>query len=163
MINRKIEARIKLGLIAALVLFALSLLMAQKATPNYGPFFSLKRIQEKVILSLKNNPSERVDYMRVLLDNRLDELSRDVRSGKYGYILPAASRYSTLAGEITDLIIANNLTDKVEPTKNQFLKHQKVLEEVYVIYPKNTDNEEYKYIEDDMNYLKIYLEKLSDI
>lgn len=160
MINRKIETRIKLGLITVLTIFALSLLIAQKATPNYGPFFSLKRVQEKLYLSLKNNPSDRVDYMSLLLNNRLDELQRDVKSEKYGYILPSASRYSTLAGEITDLIITNNLTNKIEQTKNQFLSHQKILNDLYVIYPKNTDNLEYKYIEDDINYLDLYFDKL---
>lgn len=161
MLSRKIETRIKLGLIAILAVFALSLILAQEATPNFGPLFALKRTQEKIFLSLKNTPSERVDYMSALLDNRLDELSRDVKSQNYGYILPSASRYSTLAGQITDLIAANNLTDKVEPIKIQFLNHKKTLKDIYVIYPKNTKNVEYKYIEDDINYLDLYLDKLS--
>ncbi len=163
MLGKQIETRIKLGLITVLAVFALSLILAQKATPNSGPFFALKRTQERIFLSLKNNPPDRIDYMSRLLDNRLDELNRDVKSQRYGYILPAASRYSTLAGQITDLIVANKLTDKVNPVKIQFLNHKKILREIYVIYPKNTENVEYKYIEDDINYLDLYLDKLSKV
>lgn len=107
--------------------------------------------------------------MSALLDNRLGELSSIVKSKNYNYVLPSASRYSTLAGQMTELLIANNfiannLNGYSDSIKNQFLNHQKVLHDVYVLYPKNIpDDEEYKYIEDDINYLKIYLDKLSQV
>lgn len=158
-----LQTKIQLFLIAALALFALSLILSQKANPSIPPLFSLKRIQEKVYLKLKSNPQERLDYMLYLLNNRLEELDGVVKGKKYQYVLPAASRYSTLAGEIAQLITTNNLTDMVTPIKNQFEEHKKRLNELYVLYPKNTDNVEYKYIEDDINYLNIYLDQLSKV
>jgi len=157
-----IKVKTQLGLIAVLVIIALSLILAQSASPDSSLLFGLKRVQEKVYLRLKNAPSDKLDYMSLLLDRRLTELDSQVRRQSYGYILPSALRYSTLAGQIAEMIMANNMTDKVASTTNQFKEHQKVLYDVYVIYPKNTDNVEYKYIEDDINYLKIYLDKLSN-
>lgn len=155
--------KIQLGLIIFLAIAVLSLILSQKANPDFPPFWGLKRIQEKVFLKLKSNPQEKLDYMSFLLDRRLEELNNQVRRQSYSYILPSALRYSTLAGQITEMIVGNNMQDKVTSTTAQFIAHQKVLQEIYVIYPKNTDNVEYKYIEDDINYLSIYLDQLTTL
>jgi len=140
-----------------------SLLLSVKVSPDMPPFFALKRGQEKVFLKLKSSSSDRVDYMSSLLETRLQELQSQVNNKSYGYILPSASRYSTLAGQITDLVAANNMVDKIDALKSQFERHKKVLDDVYIAYPKNTDNVEYKYIQDDFNYLDLYLDKLSKV
>lgn len=159
----KTKIRVKLGLIAILLIFSVSLLLSQRISPNIIPLFALKRVQEKVFLSLKPGDSERLDYMSYLLDNRLGELKYLVYSKNYSYVLPSSLRYSTLAGQITDLILTNNLNHRAQEVENKFLKHKQFLKEIYDYYPKNTDNVEYKYIEDDINYLDLYLNKLSKI
>lgn len=155
--------RIQLVLIFIVAFFALSLILSQKANPDSTLTFGLKRMQEKVFLSIKSDPHSRLDYMSNMLDNRLEELSNSVKDKKYDYVLPSASRYSTLAGEMTDLIISSNLTAKINPVKNQFATHAKILQDLYTMYPKNIDSVEYKYIEDDINYLKLYMDKLAGI
>lgn len=157
------NTRVKLGLIFILVIFALALILSQNANPDFPPFFGLKRIQEKVFLSLEADPSGIIDYQMALLNKRLNELKSLVNNKSYSYLLTASQRYSTTAGQITELMINNNLGNKVDSIKKQFLEHQKVLNDLYIAYPKNTDNVEYKYLEDAINYLKIYLEKLSSI
>ena len=156
------KIKIQLGSIALLAVAAISLMLSQTANPDFPPLFVLKRAQETVFLSLKISPKDKVNYMMVLLNTRLQELSSQVKKESYSQILPSASRYSTLAGQITEIILANNMKDQAALVKSQFTNHQKTLLEIYVIYPKNTDNFEYKYIEDDINYLKIYLDKLSN-
>lgn len=134
------------------------------ASPDMPPFFALKRVQENLFLKFKSNPGERVDYMSNLLNSRLEELQNVVKNKNYDYVLKASLRYSTLVGRITELIEANNLTDKVEAIKSQFLEHQKILDTLYVAYPKNIpDNVEWKYIQDDFNYLKLYLDQLKKV
>ncbi len=157
------KVKIQLVLIGILAIFTLSLISSQKATPNDPLLFVLKRVQEKTFLSLKSSPQEKLDYMVHLLNNRLYELNAVVRGKNYNYVLPSASRYSTLAGQITEYIIANNMKDKVAPTKKMFEDHYKTLVDLYVLYPKNDpeNNHEWKYIQDDYNYLKIYIEKLT--
>ncbi|MBI2086361.1 hypothetical protein HYT74_03405 [Candidatus Daviesbacteria bacterium] len=157
------KSRVQLISIIILVFLVGSLLLSVKANPDMPPFFALKRGQEKVFLKLKSTPSDRVYYMSSLLETRLQELQSQVNNKSYGYILPSASRYSTLAGQITELVVANNMKDKVGVLISQFERHKKVLDELYVIYPKNTDNMEYKYIQDDFNYLGLYLDQLSKV
>ncbi len=154
---------IQLAAIAILILLILGLIISRSASPDFYPFYGLKRTQEKVFLSLKFDNESKIDYMSYLLDNRLSELDGVVKEKNYDYVLPAASRYSSLAGEITNILLENSLKDKSEQTKQTFIKHQKILNDLYIMYPKNTDNVEYKYIEDDINYLKLYLEKLATI
>lgn len=155
--------KIQLGLIIVLALFAIALFFSPKATPDQELLFNLKRAQENTFLKTKSTPASKVDYLSSMLESRLMELQSVVNKKQYGYVLSAASRYSTLAGQITDLVITNNLTDKASMIKDQFKTHQKVINEIYVIYPKNTDNVEYKYIQDDYNYLTIYLEQLQNV
>lgn len=157
------KTKTQVGLIIVLTIFALSLIISQKANPSNPPLFAFKRVQEKVYLKLKSNPEQKLDYMLYLLNNRLYELEAVVKNKNYDFVLPSSSRYSTLAGEITELIIISNLKNMVNPIKQIFEEHSKVLNDLYVIYPKNiSDNVEWKYIKDDYNYLKIYLDKLSD-
>lgn len=155
--------RVHKGLIIILLLSAISLILSQSATPDAVWLFGLKRIQERAFLNTESTPVSQVNYMSSLLELRLRELQSLVNNKKYDYVLPSASRYSTLAGQITDLIVENNLTDEAENAKRQFLSHRKTLDEIYVIYPKNTDNVEYKYIQDDYNYLNLYLDKLEQV
>lgn len=158
------KSRIQLGAIIILAVFAISLLLSQKANPDMPQLFALKRVQEKAFLKLKSTPWDKVDYMSTLLETRLEELQNVVKNKSYGDVLKASLRYSTLAGQITDLIVANNLTEKVEAARNQFLSHQKILDALYVAYPKNIpDNVEWKYIQDDFNYLGLYLDKLEKV
>lgn len=157
------KVKIQLGAIIILIVLVISLILSQNANPDAPLLFLLKRIQEKAFLKIKSTPEDRVNYMGYLLELRLSELQGQVNNKSYGYILPSALRYAALAGQITDLIVANNLTDKAKETKNQFLNHQKALDAVYVIYPKNTENVEYKYIQDDYNYLGLYLDKLAKV
>lgn len=157
------KTRIQIAAILILAVFALSLILSQKANPDNKLLFALKRVQEKVYLNLRGNPNDKLDYMSNLLDKRAGELDSMVKAQSYCCILNAALRYSTLAGQITEMIEANNMKDRVPQTINQFQKHKEILQKTYIIYPKNMDNFEYKYIEDDVNYLDLYLDKLSKV
>lgn len=160
----KEKVKIQLVLIVVLTFFAMSLILAPHTGPDNAPLFALKRAQEKVFLEMQFNPESKLKYMSSILNSRLDELSSIVNNRKYDYVLTASRKYFTLAGRITEYAMANNLTNQTEDIKDQFLNHQKVLDRLYVIYPKNIpENEEWKYIKDDYNYLGLYLEQISKI
>src|SRR3990172_939116 len=130
--KKPLQLRIQLISIVVLALFASLLILSSKADPDLPPLFALKRLQEKAFLKLSSKPEDKVDYMSSLLENRLAELQNVVKNKSYTYVLPAASRYSTLAGQITELVVSNNLTDKVNGIRDQFLDHQKILDALYV-------------------------------
>ena len=133
------------------------------ADPSIAPLFALKRIQEKVFMKMKTTPTDRLEYMSLMLDSRLNELNSIVRGKNYDHVLYSSLRYSTLAGQMSEEVLTNNLNLRVDAVRKQFSDHLVILNDIYVFYPKNTSNLEYKYIEDDINYLKIYLDKLSAI
>lgn len=152
--------KIKLGAIAILFVFALALLLSNRATPDYGPIFGLKRLQENVFLKLKLSPVQKADYETSVLDNRLSELKYLVENQQIGYLLSSSLRYSATAGKLTDIIKQNYLSYKIPAIQAKFQDQRKVLEGLMALCQKN-DNTECKYIQDDANYLKLYIEKLS--
>ena len=154
--------KIQLYAVAILIIIIFSLIMANVANPD-SFFYPLKRIQEKTFFSFKTTPNSQVNYLSNLLDIRLQEFKNLISNGAYSYLWSSSLRYSTTAGQMTDLVVASNLKDMVEPVKNKFLNHKKILDEMYVAYPKNTNNVEWKYLLDAINYLNAYLDKLSEV
>lgn len=157
------KTKVQIGLIVVLLIIAVSLVLSRNSNPDNPPLFGLKRAQENVFLSLKTNPRSKTEYLSAILDSRLKEFENIIKNESYGYMWTSSLRYSTFAGQITDLIIANNLTEMKEPIKKQMEEHKKKLDVMYVAYPKNTDNVEWKYILDAINYLNAYLDKLKEI
>lgn len=155
------NSRIKIFLIAVLIISALALIGSRSANPYDEALFGLKRVQEKVFLKLKSDPVDRVNYLSALLDERLEEFENVIENKNH--IWDSSLRYSTFAGQITNLITENNLRSKLPEIRKQFEEHKAKLYEMYVIYPKNTGDGEYKYIEDAINYLNAYLEKLASV
>lgn len=154
------EIRIKKALIAILVVLVILFIFSGNSNPSFPIFYQFKRIQEKIFLGLKISPNDQIEYRHSLLNNRLIELESIVANKKYDYLLYASLRYSTTAGEITDLIIQTDSEDKVSPTTELFMKHKSRLQILVNNYPKD-QNMEWKYLQDDINYLILYLEKFN--
>lgn len=152
--------KIKLALIVCFALLLTAVLLSGKANPDGVFLYGFKRLQEKSFLRLKQQVRERSDFYVFLLDNRLVELEHLVEKRKTGYILSASLRYSTTAGELTTLIKKGNLEDKLLLVIDRFRNHGLILEKLLRLCQKN-DNSECKYIQDDINYLKIYSGELT--
>lgn len=157
------KTKFQIGLIIILLVSAASLILSQNANPDVPLLFGLKRVQEKAFLTLKTNPTEKTEYLSLLLNSRLKEFENLIKNESYSYLWSSSIRHSTFAGQITEIITANNLTDMVGPVRKQFEDHKNKLNAMYVAYPKNTDNVEWKYILDAINYLNAYLDKLSNL
>lgn len=142
-----------------IVITVLIILNVSVANPDNQPFYNFKRLYEKVQLNLKSNSEDKLNYQFKLLDKRLTELVYIVENGNSSYVLTTSLRYSTTAGQVTELIIENNLKDQAEKTKEKFEAHLLIVKDLPQKYPK--DDEEIKYIIDDANYLKIYIDLLS--
>ncbi len=146
-----------------LIFLTYSVISSPRSTPDQSILYLFKRGQEKVFMKLELTMPGRAKYMISLLDQRLLELQKIVEKKKIGYVLETASRYSTWAGRTTDFILENDLTEQKDLLLVQLTKHREVLEQIYDKYPKNTDDREYKYIEDDINYLELYMQKLQNV
>lgn len=146
--------------IVILAIFAILLLLSNEATPAFPPAFALKRAQEKFFLNFKTTPQAKIEYYDNLLDNRFKELKSLIEKKQDRYFLLSSLRYSTTVGELTNLIKENNLKEEVEEVKEKLINQQKALRDLLNKY--QDENGEWKYIIDDINYLQIYLEQLSD-
>jgi hypothetical protein len=143
------------------VIFTLSILGVKGANPNSQPLYNIKRLYEKNQLNSKSSIYDKLNYLYGLLDKRLAELEFIVKEGKSSYVLTTSLRYSTTAGQITELIIQNNLKNESQKAKEKLESHFLIVKDLPQKYPKT--DEEVKYIIDDANYLKIYINQLSSL
>lgn len=158
---KKFIRQVKIVLIACLSIVAFILIMSRWATPLSPLTFQAKRLQEKVFMRLKSNPQSKLEYYTYLLNERCKELRSVVESESPSYILTTSLRYSTTAGQLTELIIGNHLDSSIEITQKLFRNHQQIISGLIMLYPKDFDDE-WKYLQDDINYLDIYSKMLSE-
>ena len=159
--KKLLSFKISIFLFSLFVIFILVLLNISVANPTSWPFYNIRRLYEKTQLSLKSSPSGKLHYQYKLLDNRLEDLSFVTGNGASHYVLSTSLRYSTTLGQITDLVIKNNMVDEVPTAKEKFTAQLTIIKNLIDKYPK--DDSEFKYIVDDENYLKIYVNKLSSL
>lgn len=156
--------QIKLAAIIILAILAILLVASNSANPG-DLTYGFKRLQEKAFLGLQFSSSQKLDYYDSLLAKRLREL-QNLTNNKKTYLLYQASlRYAATAGELTDLIAANNLKDKANQFIEKFQKHQQAINNLLKNYPGDLDPTEKnsKFLTDAINYLNQYIEKLSQV
>ena len=154
--------------IVALFMFILILFAVVMWYPTnnaYPPsnIFLLKRAREELIGLTKTNPSAKSDYLSFLLDTRMSELEslheqKQFEREKFVKIIATASKYTATAGKLTGLINEHELTDKVQPAKDQFSRHKEKLNELSLMYP--SGHEGWKFLSDAKNYLDAYESEL---
>ncbi|KKQ37371.1 MAG: hypothetical protein US55_C0033G0009 [Candidatus Levybacteria bacterium GW2011_GWC2_37_7] len=151
----------KLIISGGLLLLAVSIFLSDSALPSSVELYGLKRLQEKIFMGIKTNPDDKVNYYNLLLDKRLSELVVVVENRQANLILTSSLRYSTTAGLMTEVIKTHRLADAAVATQEKFKEHQKIIRKLDDSYPKD-ENEEWKFIQDDYNYLAIYSQQLTD-
>lgn len=156
--------QIKLSSIIILSILAILLLVSNNANPDridYG----FKRLQEKLFLSLHFSPPQKVNYYNTLLSQRLRELEYLTQNKKTYMLWQSSLRYAATAGEVTDVIIKNNLKDRANQFREEFNQHQQAINNLLINYPGDLDptEENSKFLTDAINYLNEYIEKLSKI
>lgn len=154
--------QVKILLIGILSIVAILLIASRNATPLTPTSFQVKRLQEKIFMKLKPTPQAKFRYYSFLLNERLKDLSAVAGDDDPSYILTTSLRYSTTAGELSDLIKSNNLTDQIPGVLILFNNHQKSISALVASYPKDF-NEDWKFLQDDINYLEIYSSMLSQL
>lgn len=157
-----ITSKIKAGIIVGLSALIIAMIFSDSAQPSSVELYALKRLQEKFFMAIRISPRDKVDYYNILLDKRLEELKTVIKNRESNLILTSSLRYSTTAGLMTEIIKSNRLIDVINATQEKFKKHQEVLKKLDDTYPKD-EGEEWKFIQDDYNYLSIYLQQLTNV
>lgn len=159
--SRGMTKRVQIYLAIILVTSAILLFVSPNSNPDNTILYKIKRLQENIFSQLQFSPSAKVDYKSHLLDRRAIEIEALLTNKRSNYLWSSSLRYAATAGQLTDFVLENNLIDKKEGLVNQFKNHQQVLRNLLVNYPEDQNPDDSKYIQDDINYLNLYLEKLS--
>jgi Domain of unknown function (DUF5667) len=133
-------------------------IVSQNALPNWLGFYEIKRLEEKIFLSLQSTDAQRVEYLTLLLDKRLEELQSVVKNRNYDTYYQSNLRYGTQAGQLTEFILSKNLENQRKATLIHFRKHE---QEISNLLKQEDQQENSKFIRDSLNYLAIYSAKLS--
>lgn len=132
-----------------------------KIKSNDSHFYRAKRLMEKIILkAVSPFPDIKVGYYKILLHKRLTELERLTQKQDVARIEDASQRYSATAGQLTEYVIANNLTAKAAQLKELLFSHLPLVEVARDNYP--GDTAQWRFVQYDVDYLKTYISKLEE-
>src|SRR5260221_14531904 len=152
------RAKIILAIVIGIVLIGGVVFLARWAYPDIPPLYNLRRFEEKIIEYTKTTPDARADYYTHLLQNRLDDIPYVGGSQEYPLFLSTSLSYSATAGTLSNWIISHSLKSRKATTLTLFNKHSAMLKK---ILSKKDTQDEWKFIQDDVNYLSIYKGKVS--
>lgn len=126
--------------------------------PDGMPYF-FKRVREKVSLFLAFSDESKVKIYQGMVRVRLAELKYVVEKKEMGYFEQTTLRYFSTAGQLTSVLMKSNKKDQSTLVKNEFSSQIPVLEKLRDNYDATTA--EWRFIQDDINYLKGYMNDLS--
>lgn len=129
----------------------------EKVNPDNGMQYDFKRIKEKLFAVFAFSTAQKVNYQTEILEVRLAELKYIVDNEDIANIETGSQRYSATAGNLTKLVVDNNMPK--EQVKLVLEQHLQILQELRKSF--NDTTAEWRFIENDVNYLKIYLKELS--
>ena len=133
----------------------------EKINPSNYYSYNLKRLKEKLSLTLfHRTPTRRVNFLKVLLLRRIAELKFVVERDDIANLQNSSQRYSTTAGQITEVITKNSLNSEKEYFRKLFKDHTLLLEQLQTNY--KYDSGQWLFLKWDIDYLKLYSERLSN-
>lgn len=132
---------------------------AARIYPDSGTKFNLKRLSEKTMLFMNFSSKGKVKYMQKLMEERLLELEYIVETKNIAHIEKTSQRHETTAGKLTELIIDKLLRTEAGQVRDKFERHTGILEFLRDQY--KYDTAEWRFVQNDINSLKIYSDMLS--
>lgn len=145
-------------LIFPLFVFTPSVYATARIYPDSVSKYNFKRLGEKTILLLNFFPSGKVKYMQKLMEERLLELEYITETKNIAHIEKTSQRYEATAGQLTELIIVKSLRRDAGRVKDKFDKHTEMLK--FLRSQFGQDTAEWRFVQNDINSLKIYSDRL---
>ena len=131
----------------------------ESVNPPDGLSYLFKRINERIIMFLSFSDESKIQNYQKLVEVRLAELKFIIEKKDAAYFEQSTQRYFTTAGQLTDFLTSKNKKNKFEQVKNEFSSQIPVLEKLRDNFDSSTA--EWRFVEDDINYIKGYTSNLS--
>ncbi len=133
----------------------------ENVNPDNSSSYKVKRLKEKVTLIFKFSAKAKSAHLSKLLAKRMDELTYIVENKKMFYFEKATLRYSATAGQLSEVIVAKSLKSEAGSAKEQMEAYIPQIEKLQENF--SSDSAEWRFLQDDINSLKIYIDKLTSI
>lgn len=130
----------------------------ESVNPSDGMSYLYKRIKEKVSMFFAFSNKNKIDNYKNLLNTRLAELKFVIENKHMSYFEKSTQRYFTTAGELTSLLKSADKAE-VESVKELLASHIPILTKLRDTFEFGTA--EWRFVEDDINYIKGYSNDLS--
>lgn len=131
----------------------------ESVNPPDGLPYLMKRIQEKIGLFFSFSNDNKIKNYKKLVTVRLSELKFIVEKKEMAYFEQTTLRYFSTAGQFTSFLINSNKKNEFTSVRDEFKSHIPVLENLRDNYDSTTA--EWRFIQDDINYIKGYINSLS--
>lgn len=130
----------------------------ESVNPPDGMQYLYKRIKEKLTVFFAFSSKSKIDNYKNLLNTKLSELKFVIENKHMSYFEKSTQRYFTTAGELASLSKSADKKD-LESVKELMSQHIPVLIKLRDSFEFGTA--EWRFVEDDINYIKGYINDLS--
>lgn len=131
----------------------------ESINPQDGFSYIFKRFNEKIGIFFTFSNGSKVDNYKKLVDIRLSELKFVVDNKQMAFFEKSTQRYFTTAGQLTDFVVLKKMTSEYSAVREMLASHIPVLTQLRDTF--NYTTAEWRFVEDDINYAKTYMNKLS--
>lgn len=155
-------------LVVILVLFGLFLLVPgsvlaaveyEKVNPVDGFNYGLKRFREKAALIFSLSKEKKANLYFSLTDKRLAELKYTVEKADMANFESATTRYFTTVGQYVEFLKSKNVSYNKEDVVKKLNEHIPLLEQLRDKFGDQV-KAEWRFLQDDINYLNTYIQAL---
>lgn len=132
----------------------------EKVNPSDGFNYGLKRFKEKLyLIFLFYSKDQKIGYYSELTARRLAELKYVVENKDMANFENATTRYFVIVGQFTEFLTKNGSAGQRSRAIKSLSPHIFVLEGLRDTF-EGQEKAEWRFIQDDINYLTIYTDRL---
>lgn len=132
----------------------------ERVNPSDGFNYGLKRLKEKLLLILPfRSAKSKAGLYEQFTKNRLAELKYVVDQKDMANFENATTRYFTTVGQFVDFLTKNGTADQKSQAAKSLSTHTPVLEALRDTF-EGQEKAEWRFMQDDINYVKLYTDQL---
>lgn len=131
----------------------------EEVNPEDGTGYWIKRIKEKLWLFFSFSDVSKLNFQKKLVNSRFSELKYIIENNQMAYFEKATQRYFTTVGQLTNFALSKKLNSEYGGVSDLLSSHLPILVSLRDKFKSTTA--EWRFVEDDINYVKGYISSLT--